>query len=384
MLTSDTFDRDLGYYVCDGIEFPSKINACIYSQKVNKPIDWVFKNYIHDTFPWQIEPEETLDQLYDRRCRELREKYDYIILSYSGGSDSNNILESFMRQKLHIDEIVTNHITKATEKLTVLNPKIKDPWNFNAEHQLQAVPRLKEIHNMLPRTKITVLDVSDSILTSLDNKEENWVLNRREGISVGMVFRYNHFYFSEVRKQFDKNLKICVIIGIDKPRTHIQDNIFYVRFGDTAVNLSSIVDHNEYPNAKMEYFYWNDPIIVAKQAHVIKHWLEANPQLQQLWQNVSHETYRKYHEPWLKNIIYTNWKNEWYQADKALLNWHTEFDQWFHVSMKGTKNYMVWNRGLEYLSKAASKFIVFNNGRVDGLRTISHSYKIGEMKTCIS
>ena len=72
-----------------------------------------------------------------------------------------------------------------------------------------------------------------------------------------------------------------------------------------------------------------------------------------------------------------------YQADKALLNWHTEFDQWFHVSMKGTTNYMVWNRGLEYLSKAASKFIVFNNGRVDGLRTLSHSYKIGEMKTPI-
>jgi hypothetical protein len=128
------------------------------------------------------------------------------------------------------------------------------------------VPRLKEIHNMLPRTKITVLDVSDSILTSLDNKEENWVLNRREGISVGMVFRYNHFYFSEVRKQFDKNLKICVIIGIDKPRTHIQDNMFYVRFSDTAVNLSSIVDHNEYPNAKMEYFYWNDPIAGLKNA----------------------------------------------------------------------------------------------------------------------
>lgn len=380
MLNTSTHDRDLGYYICNGIEFTSKINACIYAETVNKPVNWFFKNHIHDVFPWEIEPPETLDQLYDRRCRELREKYDYIILSYSGGSDTNNILESFMRQNLHIDEIVTNHITEATEKLTVLNPRNTHPSNFNAEHQLQAVPRLKEIYNKLPRTKITVLDVSKAVISALDGKEEDWVLNRREGVSVGMVFRYNHFYFSEVRKQFDKNLKICIIVGIDKPRTFIKDGIFYMRFTDSAVNMSSIADHNEYPNAKIEYFYWNDPVIVAKQAHVVKHWVEERPVIRRMWENVTFETYRKYHEPWLKSIVYTTWKTEWFQADKAVGGWHCEFDQWFHMSMKDTKNYEVWRRGIDYLSKAASKSLMFKNGQPDGLQPISHVYKIGEMK----
>ena len=383
MLNTSTFDRDLGYYTCNGIEFSSKINACIYAQTVKKPVNWFFKNNIHDTYPWHIEPEETLDQLYDRRCRELREKYDYIILSYSGGSDTHNILESFMRQNLHIDEIVTNHITEATEKLTVLDPRIKDPWNFNAEHQLQAVPKLQEIYDKLPRTKITVLDVSNAIISSLDGKEEDWVLARREHLSIGMVFRYNHFYFGEVRKQFDKNLKICIIVGIDKPRTHIQDGVFHVRFSDAAANMSSIVDHNEYPNAKIEYFYWNDPVIVAKQAHVIKHWVEARPVIRRMWENVTYETYRKYHEPWLKTIVYTTWKNEWFQTDKATRTWSCEFDQWFHVLMKDTKNYAVWKKGVDYVATAASDFVRFNNGYADGLQPLSHTYKIGEMKKII-
>jgi hypothetical protein len=376
-------DKDLGYYVCNDIEFSSKINACIYSQTVNKPINWIFKNHIHDNFPWEIEPEGTLDQIYDRRCRELREKYDYIILSYSGGSDTNNILESFMRQNLHIDEIVTNHITEATEKMTVMNPLIKDPWNFNAEHQLQAVPRLREIYNKLPHTRITVLDVSKAIITSLDGKEEDWILSRREGLSPGMVFRYNHFYFSEVSKQFDKNLKICILVGIEKPRTHIQNGNFYVRFADSAANMSSIVDHNEHPNAKVEYFYWNDPVIVAKQAHVIKRWLEATPKMQRRWQNVTFETYRKYHEPLLKNIIYSNWRDDWFQTEKAIGIWHCEFDQWFHVSMKNTKNYTVWKKGVDYLTKTIPNYINYRNGYADGLKTLSHTYKIGEMKKIV-
>ena len=113
-----------GYYICDGKRFDSKIRACIYSTEFKKPIQWMFHQDIFSTYPWWIEPQETLDELYDKRARELREKYDYIMLSYSGGADSHNMLQSFIRQGLHVDEIITNHVTDATKSVTVLNTNL--------------------------------------------------------------------------------------------------------------------------------------------------------------------------------------------------------------------------------------------------------------------
>jgi hypothetical protein len=85
-----------GYYTVDGIDFQSKIQACIFANKHNKKVEWKFNNQAFDTYNWSIEPEQSLDQLYDRRANDLREKYDYLILSYSGGADSHNILMALL------------------------------------------------------------------------------------------------------------------------------------------------------------------------------------------------------------------------------------------------------------------------------------------------
>ena len=101
-------DKKLGFYVCNGQEFSSKIRALLYSNEVNKPVEWMFNDRVFQSYDWTVEPIETLDELYDHRAKQLRSQYDYVILSYSGGADSHNILMSFVRQGLHIDEIITN------------------------------------------------------------------------------------------------------------------------------------------------------------------------------------------------------------------------------------------------------------------------------------
>ena len=68
------FDKKLGYYSCNGQEFSSKINACLYSIKVKKPIEWKFNNEYFESVNWGQEPIETLDELYDSRAKDLREK----------------------------------------------------------------------------------------------------------------------------------------------------------------------------------------------------------------------------------------------------------------------------------------------------------------------
>ena len=108
-------NKKLGYYTVGDVEFDSKIKACIYAQTNNQDVVWHFNNEIFEKYSWHIEPEKSLDELYDLRARQLRESYDYIMLSFSGGSDSNQIAESFMRQGLLIDEIIVNTMEKANQ-----------------------------------------------------------------------------------------------------------------------------------------------------------------------------------------------------------------------------------------------------------------------------
>ena len=71
-VTQKTFNKKLGYYICNGLEFHSKIEACMYGTKMNKPVKWVFNDGIFGAYDWTQEPSETLDQLYDQRARQLK------------------------------------------------------------------------------------------------------------------------------------------------------------------------------------------------------------------------------------------------------------------------------------------------------------------------
>ena len=377
-------NKNLGYYRCNQVDFSSKVDALLYSKIVGQSVEWMFHQDVFDAYPWHIEPMETLDQLYDRRARELREKYDYIILSFSGGADTNNILESFIRQRLHIDEIVINHMTEATQKFTVVDRSVKNSWNFAAEHQLQGKPRLQYIHTHLPNTKITELDVSHSVLGSLKQfNDADWVLGRNDHLSVGQLFRYNYFHFGQIKKNFDLGKQVAIIVGLDKPRTFIKDNMFYLKFIDTVANITTINDFNQdYTNVTTELFYWSPSCadMICKQAHVIKHWLEATPQRQKFWDTPSFSTVRLYHERWLRNLIYTTWDNSWFQTDKATDWWNTEFDTWFRINPEFSKDFQAWKNGIEFLAEQLPNLIRRNKqGQADSLLQFFSVYKIGTM-----
>jgi hypothetical protein len=379
-------NKKLGYYLCNGLEFDSKIKACIYSSQVNKPLDWRFNDEEFKKYNWTNEPIQTLDQLYDKRSREIREKYDYVILSYSGGSDSNNILESFIRQGLIIDEIVVNHMSKANN-LSVLNTNITSNWNAGAEFELQTIPRLQYIKNVSPNTKITVLDLSDNVFDTLKSAgDASWVESRREPLNVSGATRYNYIHFNEVRKQFDRSKSIGLVLGIEKPRTYIKQNQFYILFSDKSANIASAADHlHEYDNATVEYFYWDPTAIpmMCKQAHVIKRWLEASPQYKPLWTPVDRTDlftkHRLIHERMYRTIIYTTWDNNWFQADKAIKDWHSEMDDWFVQQYKDTKEFHIWQEGINYVAENAKNYIMIRDTSFDGLKTFLTNYFIGNM-----
>jgi hypothetical protein len=381
-------NKKLGFYRVDNIDFDSKIQACIYAVKNSKNISWHFNQEQFKNYAWNIEPSKTLDELYNQRSRQLRETYDYIIVSYSGGADSHNLLMSFIRQGLHVDEIIVNTTEEATKNHTVYNILNKSSENCSAEHYFQTIPRLKEIQNLSPKTKITILDMSDYLLNSWlknNDADASWVMDRTEGLNPLNVTRFNYLHFFDIRKQFDKNKKIGIILGVEKPRTFIyKDGNFYIKFIDRSANIIPISNHiKNYSNSTVEYFYWSPEglDIICKQAHVIKKWLEFNPQNIKLWyyKNINFETYRLIHERILRSLLYTTWDNEWYQVDKATKDWYSEFDSWFINGYRNTKQYYIWQEGIEYVIKNANQFVKFTNGKPDGLKIFAFNCLVGRM-----
>lgn len=381
----------LGFYRTSGINFSSKVDALLYSQtQNNSKVSWHFNDRVFDHFDWTIEPNESLDELYDQRSRQLREKYDYIILSFSGGADTNNILESFYRQGLVIDEVVTNHMTRATSNITVLDPRVKDSWNFGAEHQLQAVPRLQWIKDNMPQTKITELDVSDSVINGIIHgyQDAEWVQRHNDHLSVGQLFRYNYWHFSELRKRFDSHQRVAIIVGADKPRCSIdEDNNFWLSFVDTVANITTINDFNkDNDNITTELFYWagESASMICKQAHVIRHWLVANPQYQSAWQGVNFNKMRLIQERIMRPLLYTTWNDSWYQADKSTQWWHTEFDTWFHRQDELKQQRQQWQHGIDYLAKQLPQWIRLNpQGQPDSFVPFTKRYLVGKIENKI-
>jgi hypothetical protein len=173
------------------------------------------------------------------------------------------------------------------DKISKLNVNIKESWNWGAELELTTIPKLTEIKNKSPNTKISIVDVTDQLFNTFKPSNDiGWVFDKQEVLNVGGVLRFNYLYYKDIRVNFDKDKKIAVITGTDKPITYIKNNKLYTVFSDKAANLVSIAPHiSEYNNATVENFYWHPDcaMMLIKQAHMIRKWLIANPKYISLW-----------------------------------------------------------------------------------------------------
>jgi hypothetical protein len=381
-------NRKLGYYTVDGIEFFSKIQSCLHASKLNQTPNWHFNNDIFNSYNWTIEPNESLDELYNARARQLREEYDYVALSYSGGSDSHNILMSFLRQGLHIDELIINTMEKGTKNVVSVSVDNKTPESgLWSEHLFQTMPMIRDISTRYPQIKISIYDMTDHLIEMFTNATDgNWVENRREVLNPCGTTRYNVLAEADIKRRLDAGKKSCIMLGVDKPKTYIDitTNDFYIIFNDRATNHGPTQHTGEYDNCIIELFYWSpfSTRMLSKQCHILKRWIENNPQLQHRWylKNLTPENWFNFQEPLLKSLIYTTWNQQWYQADKPTSDWHCEYDNWFFKNHNNSLAYYNWKKGIEYIKKNASDHLNINkNGVVDSLKPHAHFYRIGKI-----
>jgi hypothetical protein len=377
--------KELGYYTCEGIIFETKLQAMLYANPKKLPIQWHFNDEKFNSYDWSIEPAQSLDALYNQRSRQIREQYDYVILGYSGGSDSNNILESFIRQGLIIDEIVTTWALDASSKFIMPDSNVRECWNNNAEFYLHTTKRLDYIKNNCPKTKITVLDSSKNIIDALlNNSDANWINGKNDVFNVTGAFQYNLLYFSEVRKRFDKLGRVAYVIGVDKPRIIVKNNEVYMYFADKATSITPIRESIvEYSNVIPLLFYWSPDCcdLLCKQAHTIYKYIKIDPNSRKTWEARDMFSIRVLQEAMMRNLIYSTWDSSWFQVKKSTYEWNSEIDYWFTKGWSGTKEHSIWLDGLKNLTPRISSFLAYRpDGTIDGTRPyLSKMHYIGSL-----
>ena len=126
------FDENekLGYYQVGGDKYFSKPLALIEGTKRNIHPEWQFNKKHFGQFTWSQEPKLSLRELYRNRAQQLRDKYDYLKLEFSGGGDSATVLYSFVNNGIHLDEVIFRYPTAAEKNVSA------DPYNTKAENTL--------------------------------------------------------------------------------------------------------------------------------------------------------------------------------------------------------------------------------------------------------
>ncbi|MEN9389816.1 MAG: hypothetical protein RLY61_900 [Candidatus Parcubacteria bacterium] len=246
------------YYAADGKKFNSKIEALKYKNSTGIQIGLYYHDDVYSKVDWKTEPPGSLDFYYKEQAQRLRDQYDYLILCYSGGYDSTNILETFFYNNIKLDKIV---IVGAFSQ----DSEVGSDENHNGELYNNAFPTIKkmglesitEIYDYTER-----FDNIDSF--SISQYSSEWTH------TTGGWFSPHNWWWKDAGNIIvPKNLgskRAAIIFGRDKPTVVGKKFYFY----DTAITSYGNIQSSD--NYDVINFYWdpNFTPILVKQLHVLK------------------------------------------------------------------------------------------------------------------
>lgn len=265
-----------GYYLVNGIKTFSKFEAWQLSGHDTSKIEFIFNDDVYNTYDWSKEPEEDIYELYKRRAIQLRKKYDYIVLIYSGGIDSHTILETFLENDLRIDEICTfsnNDVQAKTEK-------------FNQEVYNAAIPFVETLDLNKLGTKFRLINIGQLVI---DQLSDTYHFENFEHYSLSTPFWRtavsNQVLKAKVddhRKLVEAGKSVCYLWGHEKPTIKISNQNYCItiadgfsgNFGAKQYNNREVLK-NTFHNFYDEAFYIcrEFPEISIKQGHMLANFM---------------------------------------------------------------------------------------------------------------
>ena len=259
------FNNEVFYYTKDNKKFYSKIEALLYSQKTKQQLFLYYYDDVYNKINWSVEPPQTLDFYYKEQALRIREEYDYVVLFYSGGADSTNILETFYYNNIKIDKIVmVGAFSQDTHKYS--------DKNHNAELYLNSFPYIQK----LGLSSICQLcDYSKMF----DDVKQFKIYQFGEEWSEEIIGRYsphNWFWYdieNYVVPDKMKDKKVALIWGKDKPNINnlFNEEVSFSFVDVTVLNYGTGTSIKENEHIDRINFYWdpNFTDILVKQLYTL-------------------------------------------------------------------------------------------------------------------
>jgi hypothetical protein len=360
-----------GYYKVGNEIFYNKISALVAATNTSQHVSWIYHDDAYNRACSTFRLYDTsLEEIYKQRALQLRNQYDYLILNYSGGSDSHNILQTFLKNNIKLDMLFVQWPISLMEK-GLYNPNVEDRSNYNFHSEWDFVLKndLKWISDNYPHIKIEIADWALTINEKFYNDDlfSNNVTNLP---SIARAQKQNTFS-KEESKLANKGVKVGSIYGVDKPFIGFKEGNTYFRMADTTCMSQP---NAENPNG-LEYFYFtpNMPEIPVLQAYKMKQHFDLYPKM--FYMAVSLEDRQKYYpeqinNPWyndfhnyaelFKLVCYPYWNFNRFQADKPFSitqGLPLGVRAWDNILVKSLPNFDRTQKKWEYLWKSYQQSI---------------------------
>ena len=366
-----------GIYYCNGKSFFNKLEAVIEANISGEHVKWDYHDAVFKQAKWDYNPSIELKELYRQRALQLREAYDHLVLFYSGGADSWNILKTFIDNDIRLDEIYMFGAFEAEEKMYDQWGWDRSPGYYTREIQ-QSLPLVKKLAAE-KKIKINVYDWTKSILEAANDPDWFWTAGVRFDPTC-MVRSKFHKIFREHNEMLHRGKRVGFVYGVDKPRLLRDDSTIYFAFLDVIMTTGTLPTNDilgEYWEND-EYFYWspNLPELSIKQSHVVVNWLKANNKIALIkhMNNINTFHDEDYYQE-VNRSVYPDWNQNTWQIQKPTRAVWNELSRWFIEGEFEAK--IKWENSLWELERICGKHWFNNHTVKDGLiGYLSPLYKI--------
>jgi len=373
-----SYERNCGYWGVNNHYFFNKAECLRYATQI-KDFNVIYHYYdsAFQTVKWNTETNETLEQLYKKRAEQLRQKYKHVAVLFSGGADSTNVLDSFLKNNIPLDEIITYYPIKAIDKLRpFFNKNDKKAENIIFEFDEAAKPKLLEVAQTHPNIKITVVDNTDEAIDAI-------MRNDLHNVSIGGLGTGPHLtglrMIAEMMMKCHEGGGATLVTGIDKPRMGY--NPANKKFGTWFDDISG---HNGLhtddalggfmPTFEAFYYTPDMPELWQKACQVMKRAMEPIVTSRPAFYNdlyypafaIKGAEIFNVHHIFFKQLLYKDWSASIFQAQKPKSSFFQDINNWCLNTTLTDKKFKEYHYGqtLEFISGIDPKFISYDsNGK---------------------
>jgi len=329
-----------GCWIVNGVPFKNKFEALFYSNQIGSVgARFYFHDHIWQNFDRQLLGKVPLTTLYKERAQQLRDKYNYLVLHYSGGSDSHNILDTFITNNIKLDEIYVRWAKPLIDgKFYTPNPHDLSARNSASEWDFTIKPVLDKLKSSNPEIKINVVDFTDKF-----NKSYSVETIENRIVEMGMYRGALGSVAQRLDKSYEENIteskssNIGHIFGVEKPNIVQEKNTIYMLFYDFTIETALMP--NLMQEESVELFYWTPdmPLLPMEQAYQVgKFFSEHHKEFLSLNYTATHDpAFRTQLDKKInieKFILYKNsWDFEKFQVGKPNAA-RSDWWHWVHES----------------------------------------------------